>query len=325
MLRIDPARERFSDGEIADLQRALHSGDLLVVNDAATMPASLAARDADGRAIELRLYAERADGAFAAVAFGAGDWRTPTEHRPAPPPLERGDVLVVGAPGASGGELRATVERVRGRLVELRFHEHDAALWTALYRAGRPVQYAHLEAPLPLWAAQTRYGARPWAAELPSAGRPLTWELLLALRRRGVGVAAITHACGLSSTGDAAIDAALPLPERYDVPTDTVAAIARAERVIAVGTSVVRALEGCAAKHGRLVAGEGETDLVVDAAFRPRIVAGLLTGLHEPTASHFKLLQAFAPLGLLERAYAHAESAGYRGHELGDSCLILGV
>jgi S-adenosylmethionine:tRNA ribosyltransferase-isomerase len=184
------------------------------------------------------------------------------------------------------------------------------------------VQYSHLEAPLPLWAVQTRYGARPWAAELPSAGRPLSWELLLALRRRGVAVAAVTHACGLSATGDEAIDHALPLPERYDIPAATVDAVARARRVIAVGTSVVRALEGCTRDRGQLTAGEGETDLVVGPQFRPRLVKGLLTGLHDPSASHFQLLQAFAPLPLLERAYAHAEQAGYLGHEFGDSCLI---
>jgi S-adenosylmethionine:tRNA ribosyltransferase-isomerase len=315
LLCIDPARGTFSDGEIGDLPALLGAGDLLVVNDAATLPASLAGRDAAGRPVELRLYAERPDGTFAAVAFGAGDWRTPTEHRPPPPPLAPGARLTVGG-------LDARIERVLDRRVELRFELDGDALWSALYRAGRPVQYAHLEAPLPLWAVQTRYAARPWAAELPSAGRPLTWALLFALKRRGVAIAAVTHACGLSATGDAALDAALPLPERYDVPAETVDAVARASRVIAVGTSVVRALEGCARAHGRLVAGEGETDLIVDGAFRPRVVAGLLTGLHERTASHFALLQAFAPLPLLERAYAHAAVAAYRGHEFGDACLI---
>jgi S-adenosylmethionine:tRNA ribosyltransferase-isomerase len=315
MLRIDPARDTFGDGELGDLLRELGEGDLLVVNDAATLPASLRARAGDAE-VELRLYAERPDGAFAAVLFGAGDWRTPTEHRPPPPSLMPSDTLSLDG-------LTARVERARGRLVELRFDRTGDALWAALYRAGRPVQYSHLEADLPLWAVQTRYGARPWAAELPSAGRPLSWELLLALRRRGVAIASVTHACGLSATGDAAIDEALPLPERYDIPAATVAAVARARRVIAVGTSVVRALEGCARDRGALTAGEGVTDLVVGPDLRRRVVSGLLTGLHDPAASHFRLLQAFAPRPLLERAYAHAESAGYLGHEFGDECLIL--
>jgi S-adenosylmethionine:tRNA ribosyltransferase-isomerase len=175
---------------------------------------------------------------------------------------------------------------------------------------------------------QTAYASRPWAAELPSAGRPLGAELLGRLARAGVRVAAVTHAAGLSSTGDPAIDAALPLPERFDVPSPTIASIASARaaggRVIAVGTSVVRALEGCASLHGgALAAGEGVTELVIRRAFEPRIVDGLFTGIHEPSASHFELLQAFAPLELVMEAYAHAESVGYLGHEFGDASLIL--
>ncbi len=129
------------------------------------------------------------------------------------------------------------------------------ALWAALYREGRPVQYSYLAHDLPLWAVQTVYAARPWAFEMPSAGRPLSWEILLALRRKGVRWASLTHAAGLSSTGDPAIDAALPLAERYDIPAATVRAVAdtraRGGRVIAVGTTVVRALEGAAVEGRR--------------------------------------------------------------------------
>jgi S-adenosylmethionine:tRNA ribosyltransferase-isomerase len=163
---------------------------------------------------------------------------------------------------------------------------------------------------------------------MPSAGRPLAWSLLLGLRARGVGLARVTHAAGLSSTGDAALDASLPWPERFDVPEDTVDAVRATHRsggrVIAVGTSVVRALEGDALLHGgELAAGEGTTNLVIGPGFVPRVVRGLFTGLHEATASHFALLQAFASKELLDRAYAHATTAGYEGHEFGDSCLIL--
>ena len=163
--------------------------------------------------------------------------------------------------------------------------------------------------------------------ELPSAGRPLTWSLLLDLIRRGVRIAPLTHAAGLSSTGDPDLDALLPLPERYEIPEDTALGIrktaAAGGRVIAVGTSVVRALEGCAAEHGEVIAGAGETHLRISPSHRLRVVHGLFTGLHEPTASHFHLLQAFAPPALIHEAYAHAEAAGYLGHEFGDSNLIL--
>jgi S-adenosylmethionine:tRNA ribosyltransferase-isomerase len=212
--------------------------------------------------------------------------------------------------------------------VALAFDRAGAALWTALYRHGRPVQYSHLRAPLRLWHVQTGYAARPWAVELPSAGRALTADMRRALAERGVRLASLTHAAGLSSTGDPGLDARLPLPERFEIPSAAVHAVAaaRAEggRVIAVGTTAVRALEGQAARSGgRLVAGGGVTDLRITASHRPQVVDGLLTGLHEPGTSHFGVLQAFAPEDLLRAAHAHAQTAGYLAHEFGDSSLIL--
>jgi S-adenosylmethionine:tRNA ribosyltransferase-isomerase len=254
--------------------------------------------------------------------FGAGDWRTRTEARPSPPALAPGDRLRFG-------ELAATVAGVdprSPRLVELELDVDGGSIARALYARGRVVQYAYLAHELPLWAVQNVYAGRPWAFEMPSAGRPLSWELLLALGRRGITLARITHAAGLSSTGDARLDAELPLPERYDVPAETVAAIERARarrgRVIAVGTSVVRALEG-AATTGELRAGEGETALRIGPGYAPRVVDGLLTGLHADGESHFELLAAFCPRPLLAAAVAAADRAGFRAHELGDAILIV--
>ena len=325
LLLLDPRAGRFRDARLAELPSLLRPGDLVVVNDAATLPGSLAAAAPGGERLEVRLLGEADAGLWRAVLFGEGDWHTRTEERPAPPVLRPGDALTFG------DGLRATLVAVSSlspRLVDLRFGARGGPLWSALYRLGRPIQYAHLEAGLALSDVQTVYASRPWAAELPSAGRPLSWELLLDLKRRGVALAALTHAAGLSATGDPAIDRALPLPERYEIPADAVEAVGKARasggRVVAVGTSVVRALEGCAAGHGgRLVAGRGTTDLVVGPGFVPRVVDGLLTGFHEPGSSHLGLLRAFVAPSLLEAAYAHAEAQGYRGHEFGDSSLIL--
>ncbi len=327
LLVIDPASGDFTDAAVAELPRFLRKGDVLVVNDAATLPASLHGTLA-GASIELRLAgaaAEAPEGTFAAVLFGEGDWRTKTEHRPPPPPTRAGDVLVFA------GGLRATVmavDELSPRLLVVRFDRAGARLWSALYVAGKPVQYAYVERELRLWDVQTSYASRPWAMEMASAGRPLAAGLLFALRDAGVLLATLTHAAGLSSTGDDILDARLPFAERYDIPEATVRAIEHAKlgdgRVVAVGTTVVRALEGAAAAHGgRLRAGEGTTSILLGPGFRTRVVDGLLTGMHEPTASHFALLQAFAPRGLLERAYAAAEAAGYLGHEFGDSNLVL--
>jgi S-adenosylmethionine:tRNA ribosyltransferase-isomerase len=323
LLHLDPRAGRFRDTSLAELPALLRSGDLLVLNDAATLPASLSAESRAAQ-MEIRLLGEVEAGRWRAVLFGEGDWRTRTEERPAPPVLRPGDALELDG-------LRATIVSVwypSPRLVDLRFDAEGDALWSALYRLGRPIQYAHLEAGLALSDVQTVYASRPWAAELPSAGRPLSWELLLDLKRRGIALTALTHAAGLSSTGDPALDHALPLPERYEVPEATVTAVASARasggRVVAVGTSVVRALEGCAVRHGgKLTAGRGTTDLVVGPGFVPQVVDGLLTGFHEPGSSHLGLLRAFVPPSLLAAAYSHAEAEGYRGHEFGDSSLIL--
>jgi S-adenosylmethionine:tRNA ribosyltransferase-isomerase len=324
LLHVDPRLGSVVDRSIGGLRALLRRGDLLIVNDAATLPASLRGHAADGSPVELRLAGELDDGTWRGVVFGAGDWRTPTERRPAPPRLE------VGARVAFDG-LRATifeVDRASPRLVRVAFDASGADLWRALYRAGRPVQYAYLARPLALWDVQTGYAARPWAVEAPSAGFGLTWDLLLDLRRSGVRVAAVTHAAGLSSTGDAALDARLPLPERYEVPSATVAAIAEAReaggRVIALGTSATRALEGDAALHGgALVAERGTTDLRLGPGTRRAVVDGIVTGVHDVATSHFALLQSFAPRELLERGVALAEARGYRGHEFGDAFAVL--
>jgi S-adenosylmethionine:tRNA ribosyltransferase-isomerase len=323
LLALDVARARIADHALEELPALLDAGDLLVVNDAATLPASLVGR-AGAAAIELRLLACEQDGSWRAVLFGAGDWRTPTERRPAPPVLSAGDRLELG-------ELVAQVEAVSpesSRLVRVRFASEGARFWSALYRAGKPVQYSYLERALELWDVQTSYAARPWAAEAPSAGFPLTGGVLGELRRRGVQLAALTHAAGLSATGDAALDAALPLGERFEIPASTVSAIehsrAHGKRVIAAGTSVVRALEGRAlAGGGVLRPGAGETTLRIGPGYRRRVVDGLLSGMHEPVESHYALLQAFAPRPLLDEARIAAEAWGYRGHEFGDATLIL--
>lgn len=327
LLAVDPGAGRSADLPFGHLAELLDPGDLLVVNDAATLPASLSGVTAAGAPVELRLVAPAGaldqEREWQAAALGAGDWRTPTEHRPLPPPLPAGTRLRFGALGA---EVLGHAD-ISPRLVHVRFDPAGAALWQALYAAGKPIQYAHLDDELALWSVQTLFAARPWAVEMPSAGRAITGAALGALRGRGVEVARLTHAAGLSATGDPAIDRALPLPERYEIPAPTARAVDRARarggRIIAAGTTVVRALEGCAAAHGgRVQGGSGVTELVISPGFVPAVVDGLLTGMHEPESSHFRLLQAFASPALLAGAWDRATRLGYRGHELGDTCLI---
>ena len=325
LLHLDPRRGTLADTHIDALPELLRPEDLLVVNDAATLPASLHGT-VRGEAIELRLAGEEPDGTWRAVAFGAGDWRTPTESRPPPPALAPGDALDLG-PGLHARVVSRS--ELSARLIEIRFDTPSDRFWSELYRHGRPVQYAYEPSPLGLSRVQTPYAARPWASEMPSAGRPLRLDLLARLRARGIRLASLTHAAGLSSTGDAALDAALPLPERYEIPPATVVAVAdarrRGGRVVAVGTTVVRALEGAArSAGGELLPGAGITDLRIGRGFEPRVVNGLLSGIHGRDSSHFELLSAFLPGPFALLYTLHVITGQYRGHEFGDSTLVLG-
>jgi S-adenosylmethionine:tRNA ribosyltransferase-isomerase len=312
-------------GTVRDLPHRLNAGDLLVLNDAATFPGSLAATGPDGQPVELRLVRPELDDAWLAILFGAGDWRDDTDDRPAVTSLSPGSVLEL-APDWTAEVIRFD-DATRHRAV-VRFNRQGAAFWQAIYRYGQPIQYRHVQDSLRLWHVQTRYASRPWAAEMPSAGHPLTWEVLLALLRKGVRIATLTHGAGISAAGDPALDGSLPWPERYEIPERTVTAVATARqaggRVIAVGTSVVRALEGCAEAHGgQVIAGPGETAYRIGPESWRQIVDGLLTGMHEPTASHFQLLQAFAPIEQWRDIYRQAEAAGFQSHEFGDLSLIV--
>jgi len=323
LLVLEARSGRLHDRAVGDLAELLAPGDLLVLNDAATLPASLRGVTGTGDPVELRLAGPPTGDRWPAVLFGAGDWRTRTEDRAAPPAVAPGERLRFDELGAEV----VAVALLSPRLIEVRFDRAGEALWSALYAIGRPVQYAYHDQDLALWTVQTAYAGRPWAVEMPSAGRPLGWRVLGALRRRGIELAWLTHAAGLSSTGDPVLDAALPLPEQYDIPERTVQAIARARsegrRVLAVGTTVVRALEGAARQPGGLHAGAGTTALVITEHMRPRVVDGLITGIHAPGESHYRLLGAFAPAPSLAAASRHADRRGYRAHKLGDLALIV--
>jgi S-adenosylmethionine:tRNA ribosyltransferase-isomerase len=323
MIWIDPATRALGESHVAALADLLAPDDLLVVNDAATLPASLHSESGRGEPVEVRLLEGPHASFTRAVLFGAGDYRTPTEDRAPPPLLKPGATLALGAERLEV----VYVSALSPRLVLLRWPGDLAARFQLLYRHGRPVQYSYVPEPVALWDVQTAFAARPWAVEMPSAARPLTSALLVKLRARGIAIACLTHAAGLSATGDPVLDAALPLPERYEIPAATVAQIERTQarrgRVLAVGTSVVRALEDSAAAHGELRAGLANAQLILDADTPRRVTSGLLTGIHVPGESHYKLLSSFVDAPTLQRSVLLAQSRGYRAHEFGDAALIL--
>jgi S-adenosylmethionine:tRNA ribosyltransferase-isomerase len=305
----------------------LRRGDLVIANDAATLPASLSGtHSATGAPIEVRLagrpsLAPEDVNRFSAVVFGEGDFQTLTEDRPAPPTLSEGDRLVLGP-------LRATVERTLGhaRLVSLLFEGSPDEVWSGLARHGRPIQYAHMHEPLALWDVWTRIAGPPVAFEPPSAGFALDWRTLAAMRERGVEFETITHAAGISSTGDEELDRLLPFDEPYRIPVATAEAIrrakARGERVVAVGTTVVRALEHAAAADGTVRACEGVATQRLGPESRLHVVDAILSGTHEAGTSHYELLRAFLDDETLVRTTDELDARGYLTHEFGDSVLI---
>lgn len=312
LVTIDPPAFRFD--ALGDLPSLLAPGDLLVLNDAATLPAAIR-----GDGWEIRLGRRSGPDRWWVGVLGAGCWATPTEQRPDPPSWRPGQRLGVGA-------FEATVVSASSdpHWVEVELHGD----WLdAVYRVGEPVRYSYLQEEAPLAAFQTRFAARPWASESPSAALPLRWATLLALRRAGVGWAALTHAAGLSSVDGGAFDATFPHPERSYLPPETVSAVLRTRaaggRVVAVGTTVVRALEGRLAEYGGLIPGEFQVATVFTGRETPKVVDGLLTKLHAPEESHFRVLSAFADPALLTQAFDEAAARGFRNHEFGDSSLIL--
>src|SRR5215212_7519163 len=233
----------------------LRPHDLVIANDAATLPASLTGvHQQTGRLIEVRLAGRPSldptdVSRFGAVIFGEGDFHTRTEDRPLPPAIIRGDTLLLGP-------LRATVEGLleHPRLVSIRFAGTPDEVWAGLARHGKPIQYSHMQTSLELWDVWTRIAGPPVAFEPPSASFVLDWHVLSTIREHKANFATITHAAGISSTGDEDLDRLLPFDEPYRIPETTARAVEvarqRGGRVIAVGTTVVRALEDAATGRG---------------------------------------------------------------------------
>lgn len=305
----EPIHTRFN--ALGEFMRA---GDLLVVNDSRTLPGLLHARDQKGEPVEVRLAHRRADDLWDVLLL---DGRTHVGHAGMHLDFDKG--------------LRAQVLSRRPDLPflwRMKFETCCAALVDLIYRIGEPIRYTYVPHALPLDLYQTVYAGQPGSVEMPSAGRPLTWELLLRLKRQGIGLASLSLHTGLSSTRDDAVDAAHPnFDEEFSLPEETARAVNATRehygRVIAVGTTVVRALETAVQADNTVAAMHGWTRLHISANTRLRVVDGLLTGLHEPQASHLDLLSAFVEPKRLQNAYQECIARGYLWHEFGDMNLIV--
>ena len=301
----------------AELPGLLLPGDLLVVNTSGTLPAAVGVSHShvaeSGGQLSVHFSTPLPDGSWLA------ELRAVTGHATQPYPG--------GSPGQEltlpGGALLTLTERVTSRLWRVRL---STAVVPYLLRHGRYIHYSYVGQDWPAQAYQTVFAATPGSAEMPSASRPFTPELVTRLVVRGVTIAPVTLHTGVSSLeGDEE-----PYPEPYDVPPATARLVdvtrRAGGRVIALGTTVVRALESAAVNRGpdgALPPSAGWTHHMVTPDTGLAVVDGLFTGLHEPRSSHLRMLTAFAGEPLLRRCYAAALEHQYLWHEFGDVHLLL--
>jgi S-adenosylmethionine:tRNA ribosyltransferase-isomerase len=290
-----------------DLPALLRAGDVLVVNTSATLPAAVPVVHSP---LTVHFSTEGADGSWL-IELRRRAGKTTAPYVGGVPgrryPLPGGGAVILRAEYSAGRLWRAEVDTAGA-----------ASVQDFLYAHGQPIRYGYVRRPWPLRDYQTVFGIHPGSAEMPSAGRPFTHALVTRLVAAGVLVVPV-----LLHTGVASPEAhERPYPERFSVPPTTARVVAQAKadggRVIAVGTTAVRALESARDGPAR-----GWTDLVITPERGVRVVDGLLTGFHEPRASHLDMLAAIAGTPLLERCYAAALDAGYLWHEFGDVNLLL--
>jgi len=308
-----------SHARFADLGDYLRPGDLLVVNNSATLPAAVDARRA-GQPIAVHFSMARAENVWVVELRPAGN---ATGHLPDVRPGERVDLpggaaVVIGSsypePGVDGARLWTARVVVEGP---------KSSVGRYLARHGRPIRYSYVPRQWPLPCYQTVFALHPGSAEMPSAARPFSADLVATLVAAGVAIAPITLHAGVSS----AEAGEPPTPERFEVPAATARMVnamrSAGSRVIAVGTTVTRALESAADTRGVVRQARGWTDLVLGPDQPCRVVDGLITGWHDVGASHLLLLEAVAGPDVVAMAYREAVERGYLWHEFGDSALLL--
>ncbi|MGZ6694546.1 MAG: S-adenosylmethionine:tRNA ribosyltransferase-isomerase [Solirubrobacteraceae bacterium] len=307
---------RIEHARFRDLPAYLAPGDLVVVNVSATIAAAVGATRSDGTRVHVHV-------ATRAPHAPSDDWwvvEVRCEGGAAPFRAARaGDRLTLD--GGATAELAAPY--AGGTRLWLAEIHAPAPLPRWLEAHGQPIRYGYVPRRWPLARYQTVYALEPGSAEMPRAGRPFTAELITRLVAGGVGIAPVTLHTGVSSPEGHEP----PYPEQFAVPARTARLVddahAAGGRVIAVGTTVVRALESAAARDGGVAAAEGWTRLVIGPERGVRAVDGIITGWHEPAASHLQMLEQIAGPELLARSYTAALEHGYLWHEFGDSHLIL--
>lgn len=303
MLVTDRLTRTHSHAHFYDLPSCLRPGDLLVVNDSATLPAAVLARQSDGGGLCLHV----------STMIDASLWTV--EPRA---PVVAGETLDL--PGRATATMIAPVEAPRRRLWYASFRL-PMPMYAYLAQYGAPIIYAYVERSFPLRDYQTFFARNIGSSEMPSAARPFTKAVVEQLRGRGVEIATITLHCGVASFEAPERPGAERFTVSHEAADRVNAARRERRRVVAVGTTVVRALES-AASDGGLIASSGWTGLVIGETYQLKVADALLSGFHDATATHLSMLRAFMDAELLDAAYSAALQRGYACHEFGDTHLI---
>ncbi len=322
LLVIDRSNNQYKHAHFNDLSQFLKRSDLLVFNRSRTLPALMHGIDEEsGNSIQLRLAEHLPDDSWLALLVCT-----------APTGEPQGFVcgLKEGMKISFSENTKAQVlarDKNISRLWRLKFEDSNAALIEKLYKIGRPIRYEYVPQEWPIDFYQNIYASEPGSAEMPSAGRAFTWRMLFDLKKKGIKSTSIVLHTGLSSYLDDDLDARHPASEEeLSIGQQAADAINKARmaggRVIAVGTTVVRALESASDEQGFVKPQHSYTRLRIDSNHKLKCASGLVTGMHEPEASHLDMLSAFVNNDCLFSAYQSAIEKRYLWHEFGDLNLI---
>ncbi|TES57509.1 S-adenosylmethionine:tRNA ribosyltransferase-isomerase [Halalkalibacterium halodurans] len=301
MLVLDRDSHRTFHEPFTAIANYLQQGDILVLNRSRSIPSRLIG-SLHGETIELRLSHERRDGLWDGLILSSSE-------------LHAGDRIFLSS------SLSATLieKDEHTPLWRVAFSKRGAQLLEYVYRYGEPIGYEYIKSSLSIQDYQTVYSSAPGSVEMCSAGRPFTWQLLARLKQKGVRIAFLELHTGLSYYENDVWPDPAHHPEHYHIPKETIEELKKGKRIIAVGTTVVRALE----TYAQTNRSQGTTTLSIDAGYELQLATGLLTGFHEPQASHLHMLAAFVQEQELFRVYEQAIRQGYQWHEFVDVNFIL--
>ncbi len=313
LMLLDRRERRISHHIFTEVVSLLQPGDTLVINTSMTIAASIGATSGDGTPYRVHLSAPQGEDLWLV------EIREPSGIGTRPAPDTAAETLAL----SGGGTIELLARHPRAPRLWLGLFRGVPDLARYLSRHGSPIRYQHTEGEWPLSDYQNVYAVQPGSVEMPSAGRPLTTRLITDLAAHGVTVLPVILHSGIASYESGEV----PAEERYQVPEPTAQAInvlrAGGGRLVAVGTTVVRALESAADRLGRLHPTRGITDLVITPERGITVVDGLITGWHDEGSTHRLLLEALAGGDLVDLAYAEASTRGYLTHEFGDSLIVL--